>query len=263
MSDAPAQLPLFGSVPDTEPGCDALVAKAVGLLREHEPTEGYSGAFSGGKDSVVIKELARMAGVSVKWVYNVTTIDPPELVAFIREHHADVQFDYPPEPFFARMGKYGFPTRLNRWCCAYYKERPIDGKCLFGIRAEESPRRAKQWTSEEVPRNGGIAICPILYWAADEVWDFIRAHDVPYCSLYDEGFARLGCVGCPMAGKQRLRQFERWPQFERAYRSAFARLLKRKRSIGAKGRTWQVFNNGDELFEWWLSDKPLPKEKSE
>ena len=53
----------------------ALVERACALLRLHQPEGDYYGAFSGGKDSCVIKELARLAGVRVTWHYNVTTID--------------------------------------------------------------------------------------------------------------------------------------------------------------------------------------------
>jgi hypothetical protein len=60
----------------------ALVERACALLRMHQPDEDYYGAFSGGKDSCVIKELARLAGVRVTWHYNQTTIDPPRIGSF-------------------------------------------------------------------------------------------------------------------------------------------------------------------------------------
>jgi len=75
------------------------VEEAIERLRVFEPPEGYFGAFSGGKDSCVIKELAGMVGVKVDWHYNVTTIDPPELIYFIRKHHSDVVWDRPEKPF--------------------------------------------------------------------------------------------------------------------------------------------------------------------
>jgi len=88
-----------------------LEKKAIGLLQLHEPKDApYYGCFSGGKDSVVIKELARRAGVRIVWHYNVTTIDPPELVRFIRREHPDVAFERPKHPFFVEMRTHGFPT---------------------------------------------------------------------------------------------------------------------------------------------------------
>ena len=67
-----------------------LIEKTVERLRIYEPPEGYYLAFSGGKDSIVIKKLAEMADVKYDVHYNVTTIDPPDLVRFIRKHHKDV-----------------------------------------------------------------------------------------------------------------------------------------------------------------------------
>lgn len=66
------------------------VQTAIERLKVFEPEEGYYLAFSGGKDSVVVKALANMAGVKYDAHYNVTTVDPPELVQFIKEKHPDV-----------------------------------------------------------------------------------------------------------------------------------------------------------------------------
>ena len=93
-----------------------LVDRSLVLLREHEPEGGYYGCFSGGKDSLAIKHLAGMAGVRVSWHYNVTTIDPPELVRYIRREHPEVAWEWPPHGnFFVRMERKGIPTRRARW----------------------------------------------------------------------------------------------------------------------------------------------------
>ena len=69
------------------------IEKAILFYQEY--CDGAYGAFSGGKDSCVIKQLAIDAGVSVDWHYNNVTIDPPELVRFIREHHSEVKWNNP------------------------------------------------------------------------------------------------------------------------------------------------------------------------
>ena len=108
-----------------------MVQRAVALLQMHAPADGspYYGCFSGGKDSVVIKELARMAGVKIEWHYNVI-IDPPELMRFIKDHHPDVEWIYATHKrgplkgqrkshFFRRIKeKLLVPTRFRRWCCS-------------------------------------------------------------------------------------------------------------------------------------------------
>ena len=68
---------------------------AIERLQTMEPEEGYYLAFSGGKDSVVIKALADMARVKYDAHYNVTSVDPPELVRFIKDSYPNVIFDIP------------------------------------------------------------------------------------------------------------------------------------------------------------------------
>ena len=70
------------------------VETAIERLKAFEPPEGYWLAFSGGKDSVVVKALADMAGVKYEAHYQNTSVDPPELVQFIKTFD-DVQDDLP------------------------------------------------------------------------------------------------------------------------------------------------------------------------
>src|SRR4030042_1502264 len=200
-----------------------LEQRSVDLLRSYQPKDHpYYGGFSGGKDSCVIKELAKRAGVNVVWHYNVTTIDPPELTRFIKRHHADVVWERPEENFFACAENRGFPTRIVRWCCEEFKESrsPIGSTLIMGVRWAESARRRKAWREVTMHiKTHQVAISPILYWSDEHVWQYIRDNSLPYCSLYDEGFKRLGCIGCPMArAKGRQREFVRWPHFERRWK---------------------------------------------
>jgi phosphoadenosine phosphosulfate reductase len=242
------------------------VARAIAFLRGNEALAGEQGyylAFSGGKDSVVMLRLAQMAGVRYDAHYNQTTIDPPELIAFIREHHADVEWNIPPEGnlimHMVNKSK-GPPTRIARWCCEIYKERGGKGRAkLIGVRAAESPRRMEQWREITPHRTAGTIICPILYWTDDDIWDFIRDERIPYCRLYDEGFDRLGCIGCPMSGpKGMARDFARWPGFERLWKIGFRRWWARWKGVprrDGKPRYCENFSSWMELWEWWISRK--------
>jgi len=230
-----------GQIQDTLAG---KIERAVSLLQMFVPkTHPYFGCFSGGKDSIVIKELVKRAQVPVVWHYHVTTIDPPELVHFIKREHPDVIWDRPPQNFFTRAVTCGFPTRLARWCCKEYKESvsPIGSVLILGIRAAESPRRAANWQTVTFnTQTHTHALAPILDWSDEEVWQFIRESQLPYCCLYDEGFKRLGCIGCPMAGRKgRLRQFARWPGFARKWRELFHNIWnKRTGTIQRGGKHW-------------------------
>ena len=67
---------------------------------------------------------------------------------------------------------------------------------------------------------------PIIDWTEGEVWEFLKEYNIPYCTLYDEGFKRLGCIGCPMGSKeQRIREFERWPKYKHLYMVAFQKMV--------------------------------------
>lgn len=69
---------------------------------------------------------------------------------------------------------------------------------------------------------------PIVDWEEEDVWEFLNdVAKVPHCSLYDEGFSRLGCVGCPLQGRNgMLRDFERWPRYKQLYIKAFDQMIK-------------------------------------
>lgn len=71
------------------------VQTAIDRLRAFEPEDGYYLAFSGGKDSQCIYHLAEMAGVKFDAHYRITSVDPPELVRFIKTQYPDVHMDYP------------------------------------------------------------------------------------------------------------------------------------------------------------------------
>ncbi len=239
---------------------EGRVDMAVERIKVYQPTgKPYYGCFSGGKDSVVIKRLAEMAGVPVEWHYNVTTIDPPELVQFILKEHSDVKMDRPKRNFFKLVPTNGLPTRLHRWCCRAFKEskNPPGAVLLMGVRAAESPRRKKAWGVCTIhKRTRTNAINPIVDWPDAVVWQFIRAEGIPYCALYDEGFKRLGCIGCPMAGKKRAMQFERWPRYERLWKRATKKTWEWRHE---KEHLTNKFDDWQSLWDWWMSDKAAPK----
>ena len=276
---------------------------AIERLKAFEPKDGsgYYMAFSGGKDSVTVKALADMAGVKYDAHYRVTSVDPPELVAFIRDFHPDVKREIPRYPDGKPITMWNLilknkmpPTRLARYCCEKLKE---DGgeerKTITGVRWAESVNRAKnqgmltvpkaEKIGEEVaddledagferPPRGGyilnndnaearkqvehcfkwskVVVNPIIDWTDRNVWDFIREYKIPYCKLYDEGFTRLGCIGCPMGPtNQRLEQFRRWPKYEKMYRRVFDKLHEMQSRPDYKGKKWE---SAEERWNRWL-----------
>ena len=252
------------------------VEVAIGRLRLYEPPEGYYLCFSGGKDSVVIKALADMAGVKYDAHYNISSVDPPELVRFIKDKHPDVIMEHPRDKDGNIVTMWNLiprktmpPTRVVRYCCAYLKEQGGKGRLkVTGVRWAESTRRKKshsevtfadkkaiktieQELSDEdflsTPQGGVVLrldnrenarivemcykthttmINPIIDWTDAEVWEFIKEYNIPYCELYDQGFKRLGCIGCPMGTvAQREYEFERYPKYKNLYLMAFQKMI--------------------------------------
>lgn len=206
---------------------DEKIRMAIAMIREYEPMalqlsdDGYYVSFSGGKDSIVMERLFKMAGVKYKSWYNNVTIDPPELVWFIKKHYPEVQWNNPEKHLLtmARTKAPGLPTRNGRWCCEVYKEQGGKGFVAVGVRAAESPRRKGLWQPLKVFK-GKTVISPVLYWSEQDIWTFIKNEEMEFCELYREGFSRLGCVGCPMGGKNREAEFNRWPGYKKLWRAA-------------------------------------------
>lgn len=125
------------------------VTKSIERLKAFEPPEGYYLAFSGGKDSVVCKHLLELAGVKYDATYRVTSVDPPELVRFIKEVHPDVKREVPrdsdnkPITMWNLIPRKMFPpTRIARYCCQHLKESGGDGRMVVtGVRWAESVNR--------------------------------------------------------------------------------------------------------------------------
>nr|WP_066649576.1 phosphoadenosine phosphosulfate reductase family protein [Christensenella timonensis] len=254
-----------------------------------EPEEGYWLAFSGGKDSCVIKRLAEMARVKHEVHYNVTSVDPPELVRFIKAI-PEVRMDIPhykdgsgPITMWNLIPRKMIPpTRLVRYCCEKLKESGGQGRLtVTGVRWDESLNRKKghgvitEMTGSK--KNRGLVLnddndearrmvemCyrtsktilnPIVDWTDADVWEFIRAENIPYCGLYDEGYKRLGCIGCPMSTRQE-QELEQYPKYKELYLKAFERMLKARKQNGKDDLTKENWSSPEGVYLWWLGKIP-------
>lgn len=224
------------------------VEVAISLLQTWEPPEGYYLAFSGGKDSVVIHDLAIKAGVKFDAHYCVSPIDPKEIHTFIRTYYPDAAWDFHARGFWKLVIKNGLPTRRARWCCRYIKEAGGLGRTLIvGNRRDEGNVRKGQRCYEQHRKVDKFFVRPIFYWTKEEVWEYIQINNLPYCSLYDEGFERLGCVLCPFT-RNHAQQMERFPKLVALWRKSADKIAEKRRLQGKKD-----FIDGDYLWDWWLS----------
>lgn len=185
-------------------------------------------AYSGGKDSDVILELTRMAGINYRAIYRNTTIDPPGTIAHAKENGAEVL--QPKARFFELVAKNGAPGRFNRHCCRILKEFKVLDRVIMGVRKAESTRRAASYNEPTECRFYGSkkqhveAFYPILEWSDQDVVDFIESRHIKIHPLYcrEDGTIdpkrRLGCMCCPLAStKKRLAQFCERPNMVKAY----------------------------------------------
>jgi phosphoadenosine phosphosulfate reductase len=214
------------------PELQMKVERAIRLLQSVAPTDGspVEVAYSGGKDSDVILELTRMAGINYRAIYKNTTIDPPGTIAHAKENGAEII--RPKKTFFELVEYAGFPNRFMRTCCYYLKESHVGlSKKIMGIRRSESVKRSSRYKEptecRTVAGNKKIhfeAIYPILDWTDGDVVAFIEERGIKLHSLYyrEDGTIdpkrRLGCMCCPLATrKKRISQFQQWPNMVKAY----------------------------------------------
>lgn len=229
------------------------IRTAIQLIKQYEPPEGYYLAFSGGKDSTVIFSLAQKAGVKFDAHFNMTTVDPNEVRDFIKENYPDVIWKRPKESMFKMIEKHGMlPTRIIRYCCRELKEVGGKGRVVMtGVRAAESVKRKKRREYEESKNTKGMFFLhPIFYWSNLDVWDYIRRNGLKYCSLYDEGKTRIGCIMCPMQGtKGMLLDKERFPKYYKAYLRAIGRMLI---TLKKKGKVCSHGETPEQIMYWWI-----------
>ena len=206
------------------------VSQAVKLLQVCYSAAGepLQVAYSGGKDSDVILELAKMSGIEYRAIYKNTTIDPPGTIKHVLENGVEIR--RPKESFFSLMKRNGYPSRMMRFCCRILKEYKILDNCVMGIRRCESVNRAKTYTEPTECRIYGSkkihvnAIYPILDWSDEDELEFIKERGIKLHPLYyrEDGSIditkRLGCMCCPMAYyKKRLQEFKKYPGMVKAY----------------------------------------------
>lgn len=184
-------------------------------------------AYSGGKDSDVILQLAKEAGINYRAIYKNTTIDPPGTIAHVRAMGVEIM--QPKRSFFEIIKAKGFPNRFQRFCCSELKEYKVLDVAVMGIRREESNKRAARYKEPTECRFYGNkkvhveAVYPILEWTLDDVREFILDRGITLAPVYydEHGYLhaerRLGCIGCPLASREhRLAELKRYPNFVRA-----------------------------------------------
>lgn len=175
------------------------------------------------------------------------------------------------------------PTRMARYCCSILKESGRNNTIIAtGVRWDESAKRSDRETFEKLEsakkyrekfsdvmlmndndeRRRMIELCmqkkkmvvnPIIDWTHAEIWEYIRSERIKTCDLYGMGYERVGCIGCPLAGKRRWKEFADYPKLKEAYIRAFDRMLLERKKAGLACK-WEC---GHDVFDWWMEDENI------
>lgn len=205
------------------------VERAVKLIqiaaKKNEPIEV---SYSGGKDSDVILELAKIAGVKYRAIYKNTTIDPPGTLKHCIEKGVEIL--RPKISFLKLIEKKGMPTRRARFCCEKLKEYKVLNTSIQGIRISESVARSKRYHIEDPiicrvygsKKNQVNVVLPILSWTNKDVEQFIKERNIKCHPLYYDKKGnfhperRLGCIGCPLKSDAGCFDYKTYPKLFRA-----------------------------------------------
>lgn len=180
------------------------------------------------------------------------------------------------------------PTRIVRYCCSVLKESSCNNRYIAtGVRWEESNARqgrgefekigaaikkkekfdsvmlmndndARRRMTELCMQKNKMVVNPIIDWTNADIWDFIHSEHIEVCELYNCGYNRVGCIGCPMAGKMRYKEFADFPAYKKLYIQAFEKMLEERKRRG-KTSEWR---SGEEVFFWWMNDDNIPGQMS-
>lgn len=248
-------------------------AKEAERLFDMPLTVRYSGGKDSDVILQLAKESLAPLGIEFRVTHNLTTADPPDNVYYIRGVFADLReegieavINYPKRSLWKIMREtLVIPSRLIRVCCGELKERkmPDAPYIVTGVRwAESAGRRAKSgiamvYTASDRtarPDKGGLlttddassrrlfeqcqmkgvrVLNPIIDWSDSDVWDYLHSRGIEGNPLYKEGWTRIGCVGCPLAGKRaREIAFARYPKLYKAWHDAIAYVIARRKEMG-------------------------------
>lgn len=271
--------------------------RAIAYLKSFEPQDQpYYLCYSGGKDSDCIRILAQLAGVKHEIRHNLTTVDAPETVRYVKSIPGII-IDRPEHTMWQLIAKKGMPpTRLARYCCAELKERGGKGLLkITGVRWGESVNRARNsgvvkivgkeksmaraaedagldamtnpkgglvMNDDDAPTRRFVEQCyrttstminPIVDWTDADVWAFLNHYGCKSNPLYQCGFRRIGCIGCPMSGSNGMKKgFALYPKYKRLYLLAFGKMLE-KNAERRRAATWKT---PEDVMAWWLGDDP-------
>ena len=143
---------------------------------------------------------------------------------------------------FPKMKQLGDVTKING---AEYKETR-QGGIILNNDNEETRKLV-----EHCHMQSKVMVNPIVDWTDNDVWEFLRHYGCKSNPLYECGFKRVGCIGCPMASqKKRYEEFALYPKYEASYKRAFAKMLEKRKEKNLPTQ-WET---AEDVFRWWMEE---------
>ena len=215
--------------------------------------------------------IVAKSGIDFTPIYSLTSVDPPELVQYIKNiFNTWAESKGYPKVIFNKYNTWKSgenkgkiktmwsllsnraipPTRLARYCCDELKERTGEkgDTVITGVRWEESKSRSKRKMVNFYKNK--IMVRPIVDWSENEIWSYILTENIPYCELYDQGWDRLGCIGCPLGAGQK-RELELYPKYKKLYIKSFDKMVEYRKKKGFSCDEWST---GEDIYKWWIGD---------
>ena len=211
-------------------GLDGASPEAI-LAAAFDRFDNIAISFSGAED-VVLVDMA----LSLRPDVDVFSLDTgrlhPETYRYlekVREHYGIALELLSPEPaaveaLVREKGLYSFYRDGHKECCTVRKVAPLRRKLdtldawVTGQRHDQSPdtRNAVPVVQADPafarPDHPLTKFNPLANWSSAQVWDYIRANDVPYNPLHQHGFVSIGCEPCtrPVLPNQHEREGRWW-----------------------------------------------------
>lgn len=122
------------------------------------------------------------------------------------------------------------------------------------LNTDDSPERRMV---EQCYRTTSTMINPIVDWNDDDVWEFLKYYKKEVNPLYNNGYCRVGCVGCPMAGKAMITELQQYPKYAKLYLRAIDRMLKKRKEENNLIKFGDI--TAEQMFLWLiLEGKYIP-----
>jgi phosphoadenosine phosphosulfate reductase len=175
-------------------------------LSEFDQSLAIAASF-GAEDVVLIDQASKLRSQ-----FRVFTLDTdflfPETYALIHriEERYGIQVErtrseLTPAQQAAQYGERLWASQPDQ-CCQLRKVEPLKKKLsglsawITGVRRDQAPTRAHTRKLEWDAKFGLVKINPIADWNWNQVWEYIRANDVPYNPLHDQNYPSIGCTYC-------------------------------------------------------------------